>query len=90
MPFDPSGSCTAQVQGVVSDSQVDAPMLVTFVDTLGAQAPGDDLVDLTGTWQWAGLGGAVDGFWHPLRDSTRSPTFCGSCEAARQSSLPYP
>jgi hypothetical protein len=70
MPFDPSGSWAAQVQGLVSGSHVAAPMVVTLSVLSAPRAPTNDLVDLTGTWQWGELGGAVDGFWHPFRDAT--------------------
>ena len=75
MPFDPSGSWEAQVQGLVSGSQVDAPMVITL-SVLSPNTATNDFVDLTGTWQWGGLGGIVDGFWHPFRDVTAETSGC--------------
>jgi hypothetical protein len=76
MPFDPSGSWEAQVQGLVSGFHFEAPMVVTLSVRSAPRAPTNDLADLTGTWQWGGLAGAVDGFWHPFRDATAEMNGC--------------
>lgn len=76
MPFDPSGSREAQVQGLVSGSQVDAPMLITLSVLSVPRIPTNSSVDLTGTWQWGGFEGALNGFWHPFRDATAKRDNC--------------
>ena len=76
MPFDPSGSWAAQLQGLVSDSQLDAPMIITLSVDSAQRVPTNDIVSLTGTWQWGGLGGVIDGFWHPFRDATAERDGC--------------
>jgi len=87
MPFDPSDSWEAQVQGLVSGSQVDGPMVITLTVTQvfrSRTGVAETLVELTGGWEWGGFAGSVDGFWTPSIDATAkfSGGFCPTLSSA--------
>ena len=87
LPFDPNGSWEAQVQGLVSDLQVDGPMVITLsvFEVFSSLGGGATLVELTGGWEWGGFAGSIDGFWTPSFDATAKfsggvcPTFPSAC-----------
>ena len=74
MPFDPTGTWEASVQGRFMDStDFVAPMVLRLsLLTEPYSPPGNRyvLVQLAGTWEWAGISGTLDGFWDALEDQT--------------------
>ncbi len=87
MPFDPSGSWEAQVQGLLRGSQVDAAMVITLSIYGSYTSPtgGPIQLELTGSWQWGGFAGTIAGFWTPADDAAARdsgggcPRYPGAC-----------
>ena len=70
MPFDPSGSWEAQVQGLLRGSQVDGPMVITLSVVSDFTATGGPThFFLLGGWEWGGLAGTADASWTPADDA---------------------
>jgi hypothetical protein len=66
MPFDPSGRWEGVAEGTLLGAQFIGPMIVRL-SLLGDPFHPPDapfvVVELTGTWEWGGVSGLLDGFW---------------------------
>jgi hypothetical protein len=86
MPFDPTGTWEAGVQGTLRDSPLTAPLVISL-EVLGEpfQPPGSPYlsVELRGSWEWAGVTGPVEGFWDTPNRPDQSPSGCAGGTLAR-------
>ena len=96
IPFDPTGAWEAEVVGNLRDSQTTGTMVISLSDTTYCASCGSGLAELLGTWEWAGLSGIVDGFWHSADDEAardsggQCPTFYTACSLTLSLRAPDP
>ena len=102
MPFNPSGTWEASVQGTLLDSSQFVGPMVVRLSILGEpyRPPHNQylLVELSGTWEWGGLRGQIYGFWdggpttdQAARDSEgRCPMFYTVCSLNLSLEPPLP